>query len=267
MATKGFNVRKQTGFNAIALLCFTLLYVPIILLVAYSFNAGESIAVWEGFSWRWYVSAWENEKVQDATIRSVIIATCASAAATSAAVLAALATTRVKPWRGQTLAFALVNQPLMVPEIVTAVALLIFFAMIKVATGYTGLGYLILAHSAFCIPFAYMPIRARLQGMDLTLEQAGADLYGSPIKVFRHITLPQLWPGILAGAMLAFVISLDDVVITEFVKSAGQDTLPTYMLGQLRRVITPEINAISTALLAVSVLMVTAFFFLNRTRK
>ena len=115
MATRGFNVRKQTGFTAIAVLCFAMLYLPIILLVAYSFNAGESIAVWEGFSWRWYVSAWQNETVQDATIRSVIIATCASLIATSAAVLAALATTRVKPWRGQTVAFALINQPLMVP--------------------------------------------------------------------------------------------------------------------------------------------------------
>jgi spermidine/putrescine transport system permease protein len=112
-----------------------------------------------------------------------------------------------------------------------------------------------------------MPVRARLQGMDLSLEHAGADLYGTPFQVFRHITLPQLWPGILAGAMLAFVISLDDVVITEFVKSAGQDTLPTYMLGQLRRVVTPEINAISTALLAISVLMVTAFYFVNKVRK
>ena len=128
------------------------------------------------------------------------------------------------------------------------------------------LWYLIVAHSAFCIPFAYMPIRARLQGMDLSLEQAGADLYGSPVRVFRRVTLPQLWPGILAGAMLAFVISLDDVVITEFVKSAGQDTLPTYMLGQLRRVIAPEINAISTALLAISVAMVIAFFLLNRKK-
>jgi spermidine/putrescine transport system permease protein len=150
--------------------------------------------------------------------------------------------------------------------VVTAVALLIFFSMIKVATGYTGLWYLIVAHAAFCIPFAYLPVRARLQGMDLTLEQAAADLYATPWQVFRRVTLPQLWPGILAGAMLAFVISLDDVVITEFVKSAGQDTLPTYMLGQLRRAVTPEINAISTALLVVSVVLVMAFFFLSRRR-
>ncbi|MEY8798907.1 ABC transporter permease [Leisingera sp. XS_AS12] len=264
---KGFDVRRQPGFNSIAILCFVLLYLPILLLVAYSFNAGSSIAIWEGFSWRWYASAWENERVQEATLRSLGLAAAASAVATSAAVLAALATTRGKPWRGRSLVFALVNQPLMVPEIVTAVSLLIVFAAVKQATGYTGMGYLILAHSAFCIPFAFMPVRARLQGMDLSLEQAGSDLYGTPLQVFRRVTLPQLWPGILAGAMLAFVISLDDVVITEFVKSAGQDTLPTYMLGQLRRVITPEINAISSALLAVSVLMVTAFFFLSRTRK
>ena len=160
----------------------------------------------------------------------------------------------------------MIHQPLMVPEIVTAVALLIFFAMIKVATGYNGLAYLIIAHSAFCIPFAYLPIRARLQGMDLTLEQAAADLYATPFQVFRRVTLPQLWPGILAGAMLAFVISLDDVVITEFVKSAGQDTLPTYMLGQLRRVVTPEINAISTALLGISVTMVIAYTLLSKVR-
>lgn len=264
---RGFDVTRQPGFTAVAAVCFVLLYLPIVLLVVFSFNAGTSIALWEGFSLRWYASALENEQVQAATIRSVVIATAASLIATSAAVGAALATTRTRPWRGQTLVFALINQPLMVPEIVTAVALLIFFAMIKVATGYTGLWYLIIAHTAFCIPFAFLPIRARLQGMDLTLEQAAADLYATPWQVFRRVTLPQLWPGILAGAMLAFVISLDDVVITEFVKSAGQDTLPTYMLGQLRRVVTPEINAISTALLAVSVMLVMAFFFLSRSRK
>jgi spermidine/putrescine transport system permease protein len=266
MAKRSFNVQQQTGFGTIAIVCFVMLYLPIILLVAYSFNSGTSVAFWEGFSWRWYVSAWENERVQDATVRSLVIALWASGIATSVAVMAALATTRTPKFKGQTMVFAMINQPLMVPEIVTAVALLIFFAMIKVATGYTGLLYLIIAHAAFCIPFAYLPIRARLQGMDLSLEQAAADLYASPWQVFRRITLPQLWPGILAGAMLAFVISLDDVVITEFVKSAGQDTLPTYMLGQLRRVITPEINAISTVLLGVSVIMVIAFTLLSKIR-
>ena len=264
---KPFVIKRLPGFTTIAIVCFFMLYAPIIALVAYSFNAGPNLAIWEGFSWRWYISAWGNEQVQDATVRSVIVAVFASVSATILATMAALGTTRVKPYRGIMAVFAMINQPLMVPEIVTGVALLTLFAMIKTATGYTGLGYLILAHTAFCIPFAYLPIRARLEGMDLTLETAAADLYATPWMTFKRVTLPLLWPGILAGMMLAFVISLDDVVITEFVKSAGQDTLPTYMLGQLRRVVTPEINAISTVLLAVSVAIVTVFFFLNRSKK
>ena len=199
-------------------------------------------------------------------MRSLVIAVFAASIATVAATMAALATTRTAPYRGLTFKYAFINQPLMVPEIVTAVALLIIFSRIKVWTGYSGLGYLIIAHTAFCIPFAYLPIRARLENMDLTLERAAADLYATPWNAFRRVTLPLLWPGILAGFMLAFVISLDDVVITEFVKSGGQDTLPTYMLGQLRRVITPEMNAISTVFLAISVLIVTLFFFISRKR-
>jgi spermidine/putrescine transport system permease protein len=160
----------------------------------------------------------------------------------------------------------MINQPLMVPAIVTGVALLIVFSQIRVATGYYGLGYLIIAHTAFCIPFAYLPIRARLENMDLSLERAAADLYATPWLTFHRVTLPLMLPGIMAGAMLAFVISLDEVVITEFVKSSGQDTLPTYMLGQIRRAVSPEINAISTVFLAISVLIVTIFFFFSRRR-
>jgi spermidine/putrescine transport system permease protein len=264
---RAFSVKSQPGFSAIAIFCFLALYAPLSTLIFYSFNAGSNIALWEGFSLRWYVAAWNNELVQEATVRSLIIAGCASVLATVAATMAALGTTRVRPYRGQVAVYALINQPLMVPEIVTAVALLIVFAMLKVATGYQGLGYLIMAHTAFCIPFAYLPIRARLEDMDRTLETAAADLYATPWQAFRHVTLPLLGPGILAGGMLAFVISLDDVVITEFVKSAGQDTLPTYMLGQLRRVISPEINAISTVLVAVSVLIVTIFFIISRRKR
>jgi len=263
-ARRPFSIKRQTGFGFIAACCFVMLYAPILILVLYSFNAGTSIAIWEGFSWRWYEAAWQNQRVIDASITSLKIATAAALIATAAATLAALATTRTRPYRGMTAIYAAINQPLMVPEIVTAVALLIFFAIIKIHTGYQGLGYLIAAHTAFCIPFAYLPIRARLENMDLSLERAAADLYASPWQTFRHVTLPLMAPGIMAGAMLAFVISLDDVVITEFVKSGGQDTLPTYMLGQLRRVITPEINAISTVFLALSVAVVTVFFMLSR---
>jgi len=261
-----FSVKRQTGFTTIAVICFIMLYAPIATLVVYSFNAGGSMAIWEGFSWRWCISGWHNDQVIDASIRSLTIAACASFTSTIVATMAAIATTRTRPFRGLTFIYAMINQPLMVPEIVTGIALLIFFAMIKVWTGYTGLGYLISAHTAFCIPFAYLPIRARLENMDLSLERAAADLYATPWLTFRRVTLPLLWPGIIAGAMLAFVISIDDVVITELVKSGGQETLPTYMLGQLRRIVTPEINAISTAFLLLSVAVVTLFFFLNRRK-
>jgi spermidine/putrescine transport system permease protein len=262
----GFSVRRMPGFGAVALAVFVVLYAPIATLVIYSFNSGVSIAAWEGFSLQWYGAAWQNVQVQDATLRSVTIASSASIIATVLATMAALGTTRRRAFRGQMTIYALINEPLMVPEIVTGISLLIVFAHIKIVTGYSGLGYLILAHTAFCIPFAYLPIRARLEGMDLTLETAAADLYATPWRTFRRVTLPLLMPGVLAGMMLAFVISLDDVVITELVKSAGQDTLPTYMLGQIRRKITPEVNAISTALLAISIMVVTIFFLLNRKR-
>ncbi|MEQ8449959.1 MAG: ABC transporter permease [Nitratireductor sp.] len=264
---KPFSVTSLPGFTTVAALCFITLYAPLFPMVFYSFNAGESIAVWQGFSLRWYESAWANDQVKEVTIRSLVVATFASGIATTLATLAALGTTRTASFKGQTFIYVVINQPLMVPEIVTGVALLVFFAMIKVATGYTGLAYLIAAHTAFCIPFAYLPIRARLEGMDATLEAAAADLYATPWQAFRRITLPLMAPGIIAGAMLAFVISLDDVVITELVKAAGQDTLPTYMLGQLRRAITPEINAISTALLAITVVLLTAIFFLTKKKE
>jgi spermidine/putrescine transport system permease protein len=264
--SKPFSIKKQTGFTTVAIICFVALYVPILLLVFYSFNAGPSVAVWKGFSLQWYEAAFQNQQIRDAAKVSIIVALSASFGATTVATMAALATTRTSKFRGQSMVYAAINQPLMVPEIVTAVALLIFFSVIKKMTGYAGMGYLILAHTAFCIPFAYLPIRARLEGMDLALEAAASDLYASPWLTFKLVTLPLLWPGILAGSMLAFVVSLDDVVITEFVKTAGQDTIPSYMLGQLRRVVTPEINAISTIFLAFSVTLVIVFFALNRRK-
>ncbi len=266
MAERAFSITRLPGFAAIAALTFVLLYLPILTLVVYSFNDGASMAIWEGFSLRWYEAAFANATVREVSIRSLWLAVTAAGIATVLATMAALATTRGGRFPGQTMIYALINQPLMVPEIVTGIALLIFFAMIKAATGYQGMGYLVIAHTAFCIPFAYLPIRARLETMDLTLERAAADLYATPWQTFRHVTLPLLAPGIVAGFMLGFVISLDTVVITELVKSAGQDTLPTYMLGQFRRVITPEMNAISTLFLLLSICAVTIFFFLSRKK-
>ncbi len=265
MRNRPFDVRHVPGFAAIAIAGFIVLYVPMLVLSAYSFNSGDTIGQWEGFSLRWYFAAFQNDDIQRAALLSVWVATIAGVIATASATAAALATSRGAGFRGQTLVMVVVNQPLMVPEIVMAVALLILFAGIKVATGYTGGAYLIAAHTAFCIPFAYMPIRARLDSMDHNLENAAADLYAGPWTAFRRVTLPLLWPGILAGFMLAFVISLDDVVISEFVKSAGQETLPTYMLGQLRRGVSADVYAVSTLLLAISIAIVAVFFTINKS--
>jgi len=266
VSRRSFSVTRMPGFAAIAALTFAVLYLPIATLVVFSFNDTASLSHWGGFSLRWYEAAFANAQVREVAWRSLWLAVLAAGLATVLATMAALATTRGGRFRGQTMIYAMINQPLMVPEIVTGVALLIFFAAIRVQTGYYGMGYLVAAHTAFCIPFAYLPIRARLETMDLTLEVAAADLYASAWQVFRHVTLPLLAPGIVAGFLLAFVISLDAVVITEFVKTAGQDTLPTWMLGQLRRQVTPELNAIATVFLGLSALAVTAFFLLSRRR-
>jgi len=264
---KAIDLKYQPGFSQIAWFCIAVLYAPIAVLVFFSFNENRSVTVWTQFSLDWYVKAWNNEGIQHAALISLEVALVAMIVSTIMATMAALVTTRTDSYRGLNSAIAVINQPLMVPEIVTAVATLIFFAIIKQVTGVSGIGYLIAAHTAFCIPFAYMPIRARLEDMNLSLEQAAADLYAPPFKVFRRVTLPLMMPGILAGAMLAFIVSLDDVIITLFVAGPGETTLPLYILGQIRRGVTPEINAVSTVFVGISVILVTFIFFFGKDRK
>ncbi|MDH6265895.1 spermidine/putrescine transport system permease protein [Rhizobium sp. SG_E_25_P2] len=266
MVEGGFDVKRLPGAAVLAIACFVILYVPMFILVAYSFNAGKVIGNWEGFSLNWYFKALQNEAFMDAAVNSLIIATSAAVISTILATMAALATTRGDGFRGEGAVHIILNQPLMVPEIVLAIALLIIIGQIKQATGYTGLGFLIAAHTTFCIPFAYLPIRARLEGMDLSLETAAADLYASRFYTFRRVTLPLLAPAIMAGFMLAFVVSLDDLVMSDFLKSPGQETLPTYLMGELRRNLTSEIYAISSLLLLISVLIVAGSWVATRKK-
>lgn len=267
-ASRTLDLKYQPGFGTVAVLCLILLYAPIAVLIAFSFNENRSVTIWTQFSLEWYARALRNEGIQNAAWISIQIAVVATIASTIIATMAALATTRGARFRGQGLVYMVLNLPLTVPEIVTAVATLSFFALLRVTTGINfGLGNLMLAHTVFCIPFAYLPIRARLEDMDLTLEQAAADLYATPWQAFRRITLPLLMPGIIAGAMLAFIVSFDDVVISYMVAGPGQTTLPIYIFGQIRRGVTPEINAISTLLLGVSILFVTLFFLLGSRKR
>ena len=266
MADTGFDLKRLPGFKVIAWTMLAFLYGPMLVLVVFSFNANRSVTLWTGFSLDWYRQALDNEGIRNATLISLQVAATATLIATTVATLAAVATTRVISFRGLPFIHATINLPLMVPEIVTGVATLTFFAIIRQALGIQTLWWLIMAHTVFCIPFAYLPIRARLEGMDLTLEQAAADLYATPWRIFRRVTFPLLWPGVLAGAMLAFVISLDDVVITMLVAGPGETTLPVFIIGQLRRGVTPEINAVSTLFLGVSALLVTTVFLLTRRK-
>jgi spermidine/putrescine transport system permease protein len=230
----------------------------------YSFNASTSITQWGGLSLNWYVDVFtglEADRFRGAAWNSITIALLAATTATAIAVAAAVAMVRGGQFRGKSATFALINLPLMVPEIVTAVATLIFFSAIGLTTGYLTI---LIAHTVFCIPFAYLPIAARMQGIEVSYEAAARDLYATKAQAFRQILLPLMAPGILSGYLLAFIISLDDFIITNFVKGAGMETLPTAIFGSVKQGIKPNIMAISTLMLIVSIIFVTLSYFINR---
>jgi spermidine/putrescine transport system permease protein len=258
------GVRHYPGFLAITLVCLLVLYLPLTVVAVYSFNGSTSITSWGGFSLRWYADVFtgpEATRFGQAAWNSLTIAIIAATVSTVIATAAALAMIRSGRFRGKTASYALINLPLLVPEIVIAVATLIFFTTIGLTTGYLTI---LIAHITFCIPFAYLPIAARLSGIEGFYEQAARDLYASPWQAFRLILLPLLGPGILSGFLLAFIISLDDFIITNFVKGAGMETLPTAIFGSVKQGIKPNIMAISTLMLAVSVLFVSLSYLINR---
>jgi len=261
--TRNRDIRWLPGFNWATLFFFVFLYLPLIILVVFSFNGSRSATVWSGFSLEWYVKAFANDDIQRATKNSIIIAIFATINSTVIATMAALALGRNRAIKKKSLFSGILILPLMIPEIVTAVATLTFFSAIGLSLG---LGNIIIAHTVFCIPFAYLPIRARLEGMDDSLETAAQDLYADKWTTLRLITLPILMPGIISGAMLAFIISLDDFIITLMVAEAGSTTLPIYIYSLVRIGITPEVNAVSTVLLGISVLIVTASYIVGRKK-
>ncbi|MEM7237743.1 MAG: ABC transporter permease [Pseudomonadota bacterium] len=263
-AGRAIDVRRYPGFLPATIICLTLLYAPLLIVMIYSFNASASITRWDGFSLVWYEEVFfgiESAKFQSAAWNSIVIAVSAAVTATVIATSAAIAMLRSGAFAGRSASFALINLPLMVPEIVTAVATLIFFSAIGFDRGVLSI---LLAHIVFCIPFAYLPIAARLQGIESIYEEAALDLYASRWQTFRLILVPLMMPGILAGFLLAFVISLDDFIITNFVKGAGVETLPTAIFGAVKQGIKPNIMAISTCMLLVSILFVTLSYVVSR---
>lgn len=247
----GRHLPRTFGLIAVASLLF--LYAPILVLCAFSFNGGRLFHRWEGFSLDWYAKALANEGFRNAVVNTLTVSISATALATALATGAAIGLHRASG-RQQQVAGALIGLPLVVPEIVMAIATLIFLSALRNATGLDlGLGNLIIAHTAFCVPFAMIPIRAALRGIDPSVLTAASDLYASRAAILRHVLLPLLLPAIGSGAALAFIVSFDDFAMSQFVAGPGQTTLPVFIWAQLKRPLTPEINAMSTIMLIVSI--------------
>jgi len=249
------------GFLTWTFIFFGFLYVPIVILVIYSFNSSKFAMIWTGFSLRWYEKLLTNDDMQQAAFNSLYVAFVAAPCATAIATITALVIVRGGSFKSREFSNGLVTLPLMVPEIVTAVATLIFFAFIGINLGLINV---MIAHTVFCIPFAYMPIKAALEAMDPTLEVAARDLYSDRKSTFRYVTFPLLMPGIISGFMLAFVISIDDFIITLMVAGGGSTTLPVYIYSMIKMGVTPEVNAISTLLLSFSIVLVSGYWIFSK---
>ncbi|TXH73875.1 MAG: ABC transporter permease [Thiothrix sp.] len=258
---KSQQVEYYNGLKPFTLLFFAYLYLPIAVVIFYSFNASRVVSSWEGWSLKWYVSALSNDNLLEAVKNSLLVATIATVLATIVALMAALVLVRAKGLKYRRLSEVIVNLPLLLPEIVLAVAVLILFSRIGISNGFLKL---VLAHTTFCIPFAFLPIRARLQGMSMDVEEAAQDLYASPWTSFRRVTLPLIMPGVFAGAMLAFVISMDDFITSNLLNSGGATTLPVYIFSLIRQGVTPELNAISTLIIGFSLVFVLLALSLQR---
>ncbi len=241
---------------------FAFLYLPILVVIVFSFSGAQNVGIWGGFSLRWYERMLGNEQLLRSLQNTLWIALFSTIVATVFGTAAALALDRYRRWVGKGTFDAILYMPVIIPDVTMAVMLLLWFTQIGLPLGR---GSIVLAHIAFNISFVAIVVRARLANMDPAMEEAATDLYASRWQTFRRVTLPLIMPGVLGGALLALTLSLDDVVITSFVQGPGSTTLPVYVFGLIRRTVTPEINAVSTLMIAVSMLLVLASLVFQRS--
>ena len=267
----GLGRRTRRWLAAWAWLVFAFLYVPIAVLVIFSFNSSSRVNIWGGFSFRWYGEALGNEVIISAVRVSLIVAFVSTVVSVVLGTAVALALDRYR-FRGRRALDGTVYLPIVIPDITMAVMLLVFFAQaFKFIDSFgprftLGISTVALSHIAFNISFVCVVVRARLDQFDRTLEEAARDLYASGWNTFRRVTLPLIMPGIAAGGLLALTLSLDDVVISAFVAGPGSTTLPVYVFSSIRRGVTPELNAISTLMLTASIALVLGSLALQRRR-
>lgn len=259
---RGFTTRRlDRWLSAHATLVFLFFYAPLVVLVVFSFNDSRFVNRWEGFTFDWYRAIPQDDSLMNAVRISLIVAIVSTVAATILGTMAALALERYRRWLGRGAFDALLYLPVIIPEVTMAVMLLIFFTQTNQTLG---LRTIILGHVAFNVSFVAIVVRARVANLDPSLEEAAADLYASRWQAFRRVTLPLIMPGVLGGALLALTLSLDDVVITQFVQGPGATPLAVEVFARIKRGVTPIINAVSTLLLVASMLLVLGSLVLQR---
>jgi putrescine transport system permease protein len=233
---------------------YAFLYIPILLVVFYSFNDSRLVTVWGGFSLRWYSALVNNAGVLEAAWLSLRIAAVSATVATILGTFAGLALVRLGRFRGRTLFAGMITAPLVMPEVITGLSLLLLFVSLQHFTGWPqsrGATTIAVAHITFCMAYVAIVIQSRLSGMDESLEEAAMDLGGRPFRVLLDITLPLIAPAMISGWLLSFTLSLDDLVIASFVSGPGATTLPMLIFSKVRLGVTPDINALATLIILV----------------
>lgn len=250
---------------------FAFLYVPILSMIVYSFNESRLVTVWAGFSTKWYVELVQNEQILNAAKLSLQIAAINATGAVILGTLAGLALSRFRRFKGRTLMTGMTTAPLVMPEVITGLSLLLLFVAMEQVFGWPagrGMTTITIAHMTFSMAYVTVVIQSRLSSLDESLEEAAMDLGAKPAKVFLLITLPIIFPAILAGWLLAFTLSWDDLVITSFVSGPGSSTLPLVIFSKVRLGVSPDINALATILVvAVAVGVAIAGVMMSRQQK
>ncbi|WP_211369196.1 ABC transporter permease subunit [Roseospira navarrensis] len=234
---------------------FAFLYVPILLLMIFSFNESRLVTVWGGFSLKWYAELFRNEQMLDAALVSLRIAVTSATIATVLGTLSALMMGRFGRFRGRLLFTGMITAPLVMPEVITGLSLLLMFVSLEGLIGWPqgrGVDTITIAHTTFCMAYVNIVVQSRLVGLDRSVEEAAMDLGARPLKAFLVITLPMLAPALVSGWLLSFTLSLDDLVIASFVAGPASSTLPMVVFSSVRMGVTPEINALATLLVLVA---------------
>jgi putrescine transport system permease protein len=255
-----------------AALCFgiAVLYVPILVLIAYSFNASPLVSVWGGFSTQWYVALIHNRQILEAALLSLEVAVASSTAAVFLGTLAAIALVRFARFPGRLLLTGMVNAPLVMPEIITGITqLLLFVSMLQMfAWPHRGFTTIVIAHIAFCTAYVTVTVQSRLQSADRSLEEAAMDLGSSPAQAFIEVTLPIIAPALVSSWLLSFTLSLDDLVISSFVSGPGASTLPMVIYSKVKLGVSPDVNALASLIICVvGSCVIAAGYFMRRSEK